>query len=115
MADVTLKISDMRTRVTLQSPTLGSDAGGAQKPSWTTEKTVWAQRINAHGQESLSNAAAEASQTAMLRMRYYPTVTAAWRVVMDGKPWQIVMPPDHIRDGNRYTELVVQLTEGTVE
>jgi len=48
-------------------------------------------------------------------MRYYPSITAAWRVLIDGKAYKIIAPPDHIRDGNRYTELLVQLTEGTIE
>lgn len=115
MANVTVKISAMSTRVTLQSPTIAEDAGGAQKPAWTTEKTVWAERINAHGDELIAGDTAQASQTAQLRMRYYNAVLSTWRVLIDGQAWQIIAPPDHIRDGNRYTELLVRRTDGTVE
>lgn len=115
MAQVRVRIGEMRTRIKLQSPAIGTDSGAAQKAIWANEATLWARRINAHGQEAIANESAQASQTARLTLRYYPAVQAAWRVIMDGKAWRIVAPPDHIQDGNRYTELLVQLTDGSIE
>ena len=60
MADLTLQISDLRTRITFQSPTISKDAGGAQVATYAnigTVPTVWCQWINDHGQESVQGGA----------------------------------------------------------
>ena len=116
MADLDLKISDLRTRITFQSPTVTQDAGGAQTAIYaivTTNPTVWSRWINAHGQEAISNDALRAAQRATVTIRYRSDIQPTWRILKDGEAWQIISI-DHVQDRNRWTEMIVERVEGTL-
>jgi SPP1 family predicted phage head-tail adaptor len=117
MAEVNIEISELRTRITFQQPTLVEDAGKAQSQTYaniSTNPTVWARRINAHGAEVVKSDALRSAQRATLTFRYRSDVLATWLVLMDNEPWKIIAPPDHIQDRNRWTEIVVERVKGTV-
>lgn len=117
MADLTVKISELRTRITFQEPTLTQDAGGAQVAGYANiaaVPTVWARWVNDHGQESVTSGAEKSVQGATVTVRYRSDVLETWRILKDGVAWKIITPPDHVRDTNRWTVFRVELVKGTV-
>jgi SPP1 family predicted phage head-tail adaptor len=116
MADLNIQISDLRTRITFQSPTLTTDAGGAQKTTYAnvgTVPTVWAQWINDHGQEVVLSEAQTSAQRATVRVRHRTDIRETWRVVKDSENWHI-LSIDEVQDRNRWIELRVERVKGTV-
>lgn len=118
MADYNVRLSDMRTRITFQQPTVTTGVDGAQVPTWanvTSNPTVWARWINAHGQEAVSSDALKSVQRAAVTVRNRSDVTTAWRIlrVADSTYWQVISI-DHVQGRNRWTELVVERAKGTV-
>lgn len=108
---------ELRTLVTLQTPTLSKDAGGAQSDSWAnfaTNPTVYAKIVYAHGPESVSTDANKSISRATLRIRYRNDVHAGHAVLIGGERWKIVGTPDNIEARNEYLELQVELVKGTV-
>ncbi len=111
-----INISDMRTRITFQQPTLGKGIGGAQVTSWAnvaTTPTVWARWINEHGQEAMQSDVSRSAQRAAVTIRHRADVNSNWRILKDGEPWQI-LSVDQIQDRNRYVEMVVERVKGAV-
>ena len=51
---------EMRTSITLQTPTITKAAGGAQVVTWTTLAVVWAKWTNIHGSEVWQSQAVQA-------------------------------------------------------
>jgi phage head-tail adaptor, putative, SPP1 family len=116
MADLNILISDLRTRITFQSPTISKDPGGAQVASYAnigTVPTVWAQWINDHGQESVQGGADVSVQRATVRIRHRSDIVETWRVLKDGESWQI-LSIDPVQDANRWVELRVERVKATV-
>lgn len=103
----------MRAEITLESPTIVSDSGGAQRKTYTSQGTVWARWINAHGQELIQSGALQGIQRATVTIRYRSDVTAGWAVSKGGLRYEIIAPPDNIHEKNRYLELQVQLMRGS--
>jgi SPP1 family predicted phage head-tail adaptor len=115
MSDYTVKLSDLRTRITLQEPVITTDAGAAQVAGWrnSANPIVWARWINAHGQEVVSSDALNFSQRAVVTIRYRADILTTWQVLKDGVAWQIISI-DQVQDRNAWTELVVERVKGSV-
>lgn len=116
MADLTLRISDLRTRITFQEPTVTKKDSGAQVEAYAnieTNPTVWAQWVNDHGQEVVSSDAEKSEQRATVTIRYRSDVSEAWRVMKDEEPWKI-FSIDHVRGRNRWTVMRVERVKETV-
>jgi SPP1 family predicted phage head-tail adaptor len=116
MADYSVRLSDLRTRITLQEPVITTDAGAAQVAGWqnAANPVVWARWINAHGQEVIASDALKFSQRAVVTIRYRVDISTAWRIVKDdGEAWQI-LSIDQVQGRNAWTELVVERVKGTV-
>lgn len=117
MADLNVRISDLRDRITFQTPTISKTPGGAQTEAYAnvaTNPTVWAQVVYDHGQTVVSNEAEKAEQRATVTIRYRSDVSDKWQVLIDGNPWKIISPPDHVRGLNRWTVLRIERVTGTV-
>lgn len=116
MPDLNVKISELRTRITLQQPTVTTDAGAAQKTTYanvTNDPVVWARWVNAHGQEVVGSEALKTEQRAVVVLRYRADIQTTWRVLKDDQPWQI-LSIDHVQDRHHWTELVVERAKGTI-
>jgi SPP1 family predicted phage head-tail adaptor len=116
MADLDIKISDLRTRITFQSPTLNNSAGKFQTEVYaniSTNPTVWARWINAHGPEVVSSQALQSRQRATVTVRHRTDIVPTWRILKDGEAWQIISV-DAVRDANRWVEMIVERAEGSV-
>jgi len=115
MSVLTINPGDLRTSITLQSPTISKDAGGAQKAGYAnagTNPTVLAQWVNSHGEESAANAVKNV-QRATVVIRHRIDVQPTWRVLKDNEPWAIISL-DLIRGQNRWLEMIVEKVIGTV-
>jgi SPP1 family predicted phage head-tail adaptor len=113
MADLNIQISDLRTRITFQSPTITKDAGGAQKTTYVGVGIAWAQWINDHGQEAVAAEAKVSAQRATVRLRHRTDIVETWQVLKDGEIWKI-LSIDPVQDRNRWIELRVERVKGTV-
>jgi head-tail adaptor len=117
MADYQVNAGELRTKITLQSPTISQDVGGAQVASWanvTINPTVRSRWVNIHGQETASEAL-KSVQRAAVTVRYRSDAATTWRIlkVDDGTYWQIISV-DQVRGQRRWTELLVERAKGTV-
>mgnify|MGYP001221278041 CR=1 FL=1 len=116
MVDINIRISDLQDRITFQAPTVSKTSDGAQVEVYAnvaTNPTVWAQWVNDHGQESVSNDAEKSEQRATVTIRYRDDVLTTWQVIKDGVAWK-VFSVDHVRGRNHWTVLRVERVTGTV-
>ena len=122
MSVVIFNPGDLRTSITLQTPTINKDAGGAQKAAYTnasTNPTILARWVNEHGSEVVigglgaGGAIVQNVQRATVVIRTRTDITTTWRVLKDGDPWNIISL-DLIRGQNRWLELVVERAKGTI-
>ena len=107
---------EMRTSITLQTPTTTKDAGGAQVTTYanaSTNPVVFARWINAHGQELVSSETVKAVQRATVTIRYRTDVQPTWRVLRGGVAWEVISV-DPVQDKRRFVELIVERAQGTV-
>lgn len=115
MADLNIQISDLRTRITFQQPTINKNTSGVQKATYAniaTIPTVWAQWINDHGEEAIQSDVEKSVQRATVRVRYRSDIVATWQVLKDGVAWKI-LSVDPVQDRNRWIELRVEQVKGT--
>jgi SPP1 family predicted phage head-tail adaptor len=115
--DYQVNAGEMRTWITLQSPTLTTDAGGAQVPGWANvspNPSVWARCVMAHGQEVVNSEALKSAQRMVITIRNRSDIQTSWRVKLpDDTYWQIISV-DPIQGRNRYLELVAEHVKGSV-
>lgn len=115
MAGLNVQISELRTRITFQQPTITKDAGGAQSETFanvSTDPTVFARWTNAYGQENTLSDAVKSVQRANVVVRHRSDIQTTWQVLKDGQAWQIISV-DEVQDRNRWVELIVERAKGT--
>ena len=79
----------MDRRVDLQSPTLAS-SGDPTSLTWTTQRTVWAERMDPRGTERYTGTTvSSATATQAYRIRHYADVDPTWRVVDGTEYWRV--------------------------
>ena len=108
---------ELRTKVTLQTPTVAKDPGGAQKETWAnfaTNPNVYAKIIYAHGLESVSSEALKAANRMTLTIRYRSDVNATHAILLDGQLWKFIGTPDDIQNRHEYLEIQAELVKGSV-
>jgi head-tail adaptor len=112
---------EMRTKITLVRSSVDKVTGG-QKVTWSVDAKVYCKWVNAHGSEAIVGGAMEATRPATLMMRYYANLEAGWGVL---KGWvdtvssgdtvyELVAPPDDIRERHEYMAVTVRMVEGSV-
>lgn len=110
-------ISELNTRITFQSPTVSTDAGGAQTTSYSnigTTPTVWANVVFDHGQEGTQNGSFVSLQGATVTIRYRSDILSTYQVSMAGELWKIVSPPENVQNLNRWTVFRIERVKGTL-
>lgn len=73
----------------IESPSRTQDAYGADIPTWTTWKAVWASIEPLTGRQFLLAAQATLETTHEIRIRWQPEVTAKMRIVFEGRTFGI--------------------------
>lgn len=108
---------ELRTKVTLQTPTLVKDAGGAARETWSnfvSNPHVYAKIKYAHGPESVSTDALKTVSRMTMTIRYRSDVNASHAVLLNDKIWKFIGTPDNIENRNEYLEIQAELVEGSV-
>ena len=112
----------MRTKVVIASRTITTDAGGHQKPTYTTlVAEVWANWKNVHGQEAIVADANGVKMAATVIVRYRSDIvqtcgiwlgaTVAGSAISGGDLFEIISM-DNIEQRNEYIELKVKRITG---
>ena len=107
---------ELRVPITLQGPTIVTDNGGAQRPSWAdlVNGDVKAKWVNVHGAESwIANEAGKAISAATVTIRYRQDVTTRCSILKGINRFEIVSL-DNIQERNEYLELKVKRATGSV-
>jgi SPP1 family predicted phage head-tail adaptor len=107
---------ELRVPITLQAPTIGIDAGGAQRPSWAdlTNGTVQSKWVNVHGSEAwVADQAGKAVSAATVTIRYRSDVTSRCSILKGSDRYEIVSIDD-IQERHEYLELKVKRITGSV-
>lgn len=100
----------LRHQVTIQGVTRTDDAGGGYtEVPVTIAAGVWAAVEPLEGTERIRAMQTEASATHRVRIRYRADVTAAQRVIHEGRALELVSPP--IDREERHVELVLLCRE----
>jgi len=98
---------ELRTQVILKTRSVTTEAGGFQKPGWSTLATVYAKWVNAHGSEILTADMAGAEAPATVTIRYRSDIDPTYAIEKGGELWEIVSM-DNIREKNELIELKVR-------
>jgi SPP1 family predicted phage head-tail adaptor len=82
---------DLRTIVTFQSRTEGSDGYGGQVTTWGGDRKVHCQFVSGSGREQVKEGRIEASVGASLRARARAVagIDESWRATINGVTWNI--------------------------
>ena len=107
-------IGEMRTRVTLLTPSISTDPGGAQNPVYATGDTVWANVKFAFGTELIQAQAAHVEAPITVIIRYRADVTAAYGLRLSGVDYQLNAPPNDIENRHEHLELKAVAVRGTL-
>ena len=99
---------ELRTPVSLLSPTVPDGTGGFNPPSYAVATTVYAKWTNVHGSEVWAAEAVQAIQPATVLMRYYSGLKSTWRVRKGSLDYEIVSVDD-IEERGEWMELKVKL------
>lgn len=117
MADLTLRISDLNTRITFQEPVESQDAGAAQTFNYVqvqTDPEVWANVLYDHGTEQIQSEAKQATLRATVTVRHRSDVLATWRILMNGQPWNLIAPPEPVQNRNRWLVFRIEQAKGSI-
>ena len=98
----------MRTKVSWQTRTVTTGAGGFGVPGWTTVYTEKVEWINAHGPEVWTAEAAGANAPATVTGRYHSDIDESWAVLKGTERFEIVSL-DNIQERNELLEIKVKL------
>lgn len=99
----------MRERVTLQVPVRTPDGAGGADVTWNDVATVWASVMALSGRERPAGERMEARRRLQVLIRYRSDVTAAKRLLWQGRVLDIRTMCDI--DGKRHT-LMIDCEEG---
>lgn len=96
-------------RIVIQTCTTTQGAAGGVAEAWTTDATVWAQKVETTGSEAKRAGALRAETDLLLRIRYRQGLSEDQRVYFDGRYYDIIAITElDRRDGQmiqcRYTE-----------
>lgn len=105
---------ELRVPITLQTPTIGTDAGGAQRPSWSDLAIMQAKWVNVHGAEAwVADQAGKAVSAATVTIRYRADVTTRCSILKGSDRYEIISL-DNIQERSEYLELKVRRVTGSV-
>jgi SPP1 family predicted phage head-tail adaptor len=102
-----MQIGELRTRITLQSRSNTTNAGGFQSPSWATIADVWAKWDNAHGSEVWAAQSVQAEAPATVTVRYRTGLDTTCAVFKGSDRYEIISIDD-IHDRHVWLELKVR-------
>jgi head-tail adaptor len=100
---------ELRTTVSLLSPTVPDGTGGFNPPAYAVAATVKVKWTNVHGSDEWAAEAVQAIQPATVLMRYYAALKPTWRVRKGSLDYEIVGGVDNIQERGEWMEFKVRL------
>lgn len=85
-----MRISELKYKIDLQSPTKTSDGMGGFTVAWATAATVSAAIWPVNATETVSQLQTGLTVTHRIRIRYRANVLASWRISWSGRYFNIV-------------------------
>lgn len=105
-----IRAGRLRHKITIQTPTEGAAGDyGERETSWTTYHTCWAEIVPQTGREFARAKMVQEEMSHLVRIRYTPDVTAAMRILHDGRHLYLTGPP--IDANERHRELLLTCKE----
>lgn len=101
-------LGGMIHQIALQSDG-GSNSGGFQTESWSTQATVYAAVEMQEAQDFNSGDKDTGADVVLFRIHYRSDVTMAWRVQFNSQNYEIVAPPVNVDFRNRETLIKARL------
>lgn len=108
---------ELRTKVTLQTPTLTKNSSGVDVEGWAnfaSNPNVYAKIVFAHGLESVASDALKATSRMKITIRYRSDVNATHAILLNSERWKFIGTPDNIQNRNEYLEIQAELMKGSV-
>jgi SPP1 family predicted phage head-tail adaptor len=99
-----MRAGNLRTRCEFQKPVENESPTGNVQKGWALYKTVWGDLLSRGGREQLAAGRLQSEVPGTLQVRWsteMDQVTADFRVLINGKPYQIISAAD--RDMRRRT------------
>jgi len=90
-----MRAGRLRHRVTLQSKGYAANEYGERVVSWVSRKVVWAAIEPLSGKEYFSQQQIQAEARVRIVMRYYSSIDESWRILNDGKYYEVVDVINH--------------------
>lgn len=104
-----IQSGDLRHRIDFQERNEPKGAQGGITPSWTTVASRWAEIVPLAGKELIQAQQIKATISHLIRLRYYPDLTAKLRIVFKERVFGI----ENVRNiDERNIEHVCLCTEG---
>lgn len=100
----TVKIGNLKHRITFQSVVTTTNENGFDIETWVDHKTVWAAVSNLNGREYFAAATIQAEKTVKFIVRFIKDVTESMRINFEGKQYNITSI-DNIKYENKYIEI----------
>lgn len=107
-----MRAGRLRHRLALQSKTETRNAYGEAVVGWTVEDTVWGAIEPLSGREYFAQDQVQSEVRVRVVIRYRSDIDTSWRVVNDGKYYDIV---DVINENNRDRMLTLMCRQGVSE
>lgn len=98
---------DLRVPIEIYAPTT-SGVGILQTTSFAKIIDARCRWVNSHGKEGVIADSVQALRQATITIRYHPSVNQACRIKKGGEFWEIITPPDNIRDRGLWMQLQVR-------
>lgn len=104
-----MRAGRLRHRITVQQQATGRDGHGGKTGPWTDFMADIPAAVEPiRGREFAALQAAQSDVSIRFRIRFTPGITAAMRVVWEGKAYEIVGPPIDLAGLHRELELMCQ-------
>lgn len=101
----------MKQRITVQTPTLASDAYGGQAVSWATSYELWASVKAVRGREQEIQGRQATVETYLIVTRFGPSISTTDRIRWNGKTMNIRSAQDRESE-RRYLTIEAEVGVG---
>lgn len=100
---------DLNYRIVLQSRRSEPSGAGGEVVTWVDEFVCWAAAIPLSGRELIAAQQRHAETTVRFRIRFNTQVTSQWRIVWEGKSYDVL---DVVDVGGQHWEMDLDCSTG---
>jgi SPP1 family predicted phage head-tail adaptor len=101
-----MQAGKLRHRLTIQQPDQSEGSAGEMLPRYSTFATVWGSIEPLSGSEGIYGKQEGSESTHKIRIRYHAGITSDFRVLWNGRYFNLTEPPRNPEERNREMELI---------